>query len=49
MSKTGEIKLNMENRIPKPVTPASDGYGEMWRILNEALWAEDGNEGAAIE
>ena len=41
MSKDGEIKVNMENKIPKPVTPASEGYGEMWKILNDALWAED--------
>ena len=49
MGKNGEIKINMENNIPKPVTPASEGYGQMWKTLNEALWAEDGDEGAAIE
>ena len=50
MSKKGEIKINMSNDIPKPVTPASEGYGEMWKELNAALWAEDeGEEGAAIE
>ncbi len=47
MSKNGEIKVNMENKIPKPVTPASEGYGEMWKILNDALWAEDA-EGDAV-
>ena len=47
MSKDGEIKINMENKIPKPVTPASEGYGEMWKILNDALWAED-EEGDAV-
>jgi len=47
MSKDGEIKVNMENKIPKPVTPASEGYGEMWKILNDALWAED-EEGDAV-
>ncbi|MDO4870133.1 MAG: ABC transporter ATP-binding protein [Bacillota bacterium] len=49
MSKKGEIKINIENNIPKPVTPASEGYGEMWQMLNAALWEEDGEEGAAIE
>lgn len=49
MSKDGEIKINMENKIPKPVTPASEGYGEMWKILNDALWAEDDEGGAVSE
>lgn len=49
MSKKGEIKINMANNIPKPVTPASEGYGALWTQLNEALWAEDESEGAAIE
>ena len=41
MSKSGEIKINIENTIEQPVTPASEGYGEMWKMLNEALWEED--------
>lgn len=41
MSGKGEIKINMDNNIPKPVTPASEGYGQMWKTLNDALWAED--------
>ena len=49
MSKHGEIKINMPNDIPKPVTPASEGYGALWKELNDALWAEDEDEGAAIE
>ncbi len=40
MSKKGEIKLDIENTIPKPVTPASEGYGQMWKLFNEALWEE---------
>lgn len=40
-SKQGEIKIDTENLIPKPVTPASEGYGEMWKMFNEALWEED--------
>ena len=49
MSKNGEIKVNMDNKIPKPVTPASEGYGEMWKLLNEALWEEDSESGAVSE
>ena len=41
MSKQGEIKINMTNTIPKPVTPASEGYGLLWKKLNDALWEED--------
>lgn len=40
MSKKGEIKLDIENTIPKPVSPASEGYGQMWKLFNEALWEE---------
>lgn len=40
-SKQGHIKIDMENNIPKPVTPASEGYGEMWKKFNDALWEED--------
>ena len=35
------IKINMTNTIPKPVTPASEGYGLLWKKLNDALWEED--------
>lgn len=41
MSKTGHIKINMDNSIERPVTPASPGYGELWKTLNQALWEED--------
>ena len=41
MSKKGEIKINISNDIPKPVTPASEGYGQLWKKLNDALWEED--------
>ncbi len=40
MSRNGEIKIDMENNIPKPVTPASEGYGQMWKLFNDALWEE---------
>ena len=41
LSKEGKIKIQMDNNIPKPVTPASEGYGEMWKLFNDALWEED--------
>lgn len=41
MSRNGSIKINMENNIPKPVTPASEGYGELWKTLHDALWEEN--------
>lgn len=37
MDKNGDIIINEENKIPKPVTPASKGYGEMWNRMHEAL------------
>ena len=33
----GEIVIDEENTIPKPVTPASNGYGEAWQKIREAL------------
>ena len=44
MSKQGEIKIDIENTIPTPVTPASEGYGEMWKIFHDALWEENEEE-----
>ncbi len=41
MSRNGEIKIDIENKIPKPVTPASEGYGQMWKMFNDALWEEN--------
>lgn len=37
MSKDGKIKIDEKNEIQKPITPASDGYGSMWKRLNDAL------------
>lgn len=41
MSKKGEIKIDLPNTIPKPVTPASEGYGQIWTMFNDALWEEN--------
>jgi len=40
MSKNGKIKLDVKNQIQKPVTPASEGYGDMWKLFNGALQSE---------
>ena len=37
MDKHGNIIIDEHNKIPKPVTPASEGYGEMWNRLHSAL------------
>ena len=37
MAKQGGIKMDVPNTIPKPVTPASEGYGKMWDMFNKAL------------
>ena len=44
MSRNGEIKIDHRNEIPKPVTPASEGYGQMWKMFNDALWEEIGDQ-----
>ena len=41
MSKDGVIKEHMYNPIQKPVTPASEGYGELWEHLNNLLTEEN--------
>jgi NitT/TauT family transport system ATP-binding protein len=37
MDKKGNIVVDEKNTIPKPVTPASVGYGETWNRLHNAL------------
>ena len=37
MAKQGGIKMDVPNTIPKPVTPASEGYGQRWDMFNKAL------------
>jgi len=37
MDKNGSIVVDEKNTIPKPVTPASEGYGEMWNRMHAAL------------
>lgn len=37
MDRNGNVIIDEINTIPKPVTPASEGYGETWNRLHEAL------------
>ncbi len=41
MSKQGKIKMDVENTLEKPVTPATKDYGKMWDMFNHALHDED--------
>ena len=41
MSANGRIIVDEKNRIGKPVTPASEGYGTMWKRLHDALYSEN--------
>lgn len=41
MSKNGEIIIDDENQIPKPVKPSSPGYGAMWDKFSQALEKEN--------
>lgn len=41
MSKDGNIIIDKQNPIPKPCSPSSPGYGDMWNLFSEALYAED--------
>jgi len=37
MSKKGTINIDIKNMLESPITPASNGYGEMWKKLHESL------------
>ena len=37
MSKNGKFKLDVENTLPHPITPSSEGYAAMWDTFNTAL------------
>ena len=39
LAKGGRIVLDKKNTISKPVTPASNGYGELWQTLFDALYS----------
>lgn len=40
----GEVKIDEKNTIEKPVTPASEGYGNLWKRLHDALEDESAQE-----
>lgn len=37
MDKGGKINVDIKNPLPKPITPASEGYGKIWEMLHEKL------------
>lgn len=41
MNKNGQIAIDEKNTIPKPCSPSSPGYGDMWKLFSDALYAED--------
>lgn len=41
LGKGGGILIDQENRIQRPVTPASEGYGAVWEQLHTALYQEE--------
>lgn len=40
-SRDGQIKLDVKNNLEKPVTPASPGYGDLWKLFSKALEEEN--------
>ncbi len=38
-AKNGKVVLDHKNIIERPVTPASEGYGELWQKLRDALYS----------
>ena len=46
-SKDGDIILNEPNPLEKPVSPASEGYGQVWEKLHRALYSGGTNENNA--
>ena len=39
MTNQGQIRTDIKNPIPRPATPNSPGYGEMWEKLHDDLYA----------
>lgn len=37
MGKDGNLVIDKKNPIPKPCSPSSEGYGELWNLLSDAL------------
>lgn len=37
MSGNGEVKIDYRNTLPRPVTPSTEGYGELWKKFHDAL------------
>ncbi len=37
MSGSGKVKIDHRNTLPRPITPSTDGYGELWKLFHDAL------------
>ena len=37
MGKDGSFVIDKQNPIPKPCSPSSEGYGELWNLFSDAL------------
>lgn len=40
MASNGEIKEHIENKLQRPISPATPGYGQLWEHLHSMLVAE---------
>ena len=47
MGREGKISIDLENPLPKPVTPALEGYGELWDRFSQALKEETAGFGVS--
>lgn len=43
MSKKGNFKLDVNNTLVPPITPASEGYAKMWNLFNNSINEENLN------
>ena len=41
LGQLGEIRLDLLNTLKKPVTPATQGYGEIWEKLYNSLHRDE--------
>ena len=40
LQKSGTIVYDKRSALPKPVTPSSEGYGEVWQEMRDAIYAD---------
>lgn len=37
MNRSGKVQIDVQNTLPKPVTPSTPGYGELWNMFHDEL------------